>query len=135
MIYTSYFARIKYLPDNIIPIAICAKSPHWFTGIQYKQLAPKYGFFMKWKETHDNAYYIEHFYKEVLNKLSVPSVLKELQSLLPEDVQNRISSNICDSQDFHIALICYEKPDDFCHRHLVADWLNENGIKCREFGM
>ncbi len=20
--------------------------------------------------------------------------------------------------------MCYEKPGDFCHRHLVADWLN-----------
>ena len=32
-----------------------------------------------------------------------------------------------------IALICYEKPTDFCHRHLVADWLNKNGIECEEW--
>ena len=24
-------------------------------------------------------------------------------------------------QDF--ALVCYEKPGDHCHRHLVAEWL------------
>ena len=23
---------------------------------------------------------------------------------------------------YHIALICYEKPEDFCHRHIVAAW-------------
>ena len=33
----------------------------------------------------------------------------------------------------HIALICYEKPTDFCHRHLVADWFNKNGIRCKEY--
>ena len=32
-----------------------------------------------------------------------------------------------------IALICYEKPSDFCHRHLVAEWLNQNGFKCEEW--
>ena len=24
-----------------------------------------------------------------------------------------------------IALVCYEKPGDFCHRHIVADWLDQ----------
>ena len=23
------------------------------------------------------------------------------------------------------ALCCFEKPDEFCHRHLIAEWLNE----------
>lgn len=32
-----------------------------------------------------------------------------------------------------IALICYEKPSDFCHRHLVAEWLNQNGYRCDEW--
>lgn len=34
-----------------------------------------------------------------------------------------------------IALICYEKPTDFCHRHLVAEWLTTNGIKCDEIAL
>jgi uncharacterized protein (DUF488 family) len=33
----------------------------------------------------------------------------------------------------NIALVCYEKPTDFCHRHLVADWLKEHGYECEEF--
>ena len=35
--------------------------------------------------------------------------------------------------DKDVALVCYEKPSDFCHRHLVADWLNKNGFECKEF--
>lgn len=107
-IYTSYFAKLKKLPPNIVPISICGKAPDWYTGLQYKKLAPKYGFFMKWKETHDNDYYIEHFNKEVLNLLDKEEIKKELYIL---------------SQGKDIALICYEKPTDFCHRHLVAKWL------------
>ena len=30
--------------------------------------------------------------------------------------------------------MCYEKPGDFCHRHLLADFLNENlGLDIKEF--
>ena len=52
MIYTTYFAKLKDLPDYIIPISICGKAPDWYKGLQYKKLAPKYDFFMKWKKNH-----------------------------------------------------------------------------------
>ena len=26
-------------------------------------------------------------------------------------------------------LCCYESPDKFCHRHILAKWLNENNVK------
>lgn len=58
MLYTTYFAKLRSLPDNVIPISICAKAPEWYDGIQYKKLAPKYGFFKEWKKTHDNEYYV-----------------------------------------------------------------------------
>ena len=44
MIYTTYFAKLKKLPDNVIPISICGKAPGWYGGLQYKKLAPKYDF-------------------------------------------------------------------------------------------
>ena len=31
------------------------------------------------------------------------------------------------------ALICYEKPSDFCHRHLVSEWLKERGFDIEEW--
>ena len=36
MIYTSYFAKMKDLPDNIVPISIAGKSPDWYNGLEYK---------------------------------------------------------------------------------------------------
>lgn len=133
MIYTTYFAKLKSLPKNVIPISICGKAPSWYTGLQYKKLAPKYGFFMKWKETHDNDYYIEHFNKEVLDVSSIIQVLTELQCLLPSEIKRQMQSPFYNNSDWHIALVCYEKPSDFCHRHLVADWFNKNGFECKEF--
>jgi uncharacterized protein YeaO (DUF488 family) len=118
MIYTTYFAKLKSLPKHIIPISICGKAPDWYKGIQYKKLAPKYDFFMKWKETHDNDYYIKCFNEQVLDKLNAWDVVSEL---------------VDPNSGIDIALVCYEKPTDFCHRHLVAEWLRDNGFVCKEW--
>ena len=81
MIYTTYFAKLNKLPQHIIPISICGKAPDWYSGLQYKKLAPKYEFFMKWKENHDNNYYIKCFQEQVLDKLDVRKVLEELDDM------------------------------------------------------
>ena len=135
MIYTSYFAKLRTLPKNIIPISICAKTPDWYNGLQYKKLAPKYDFFKKWKENHDNDYYIKCFEEQVLGKLDAHEVVRELDSLMT-DVVTSIDYGFelsCGTPQF--VLICYEKPSDFCHRHLVAKWLNDNGFECGEWGI
>ena len=119
-IYTSYFANIKNLPDNLYPISICGKAPDWYKGVQYKALAPKYWFFKKYKEDRDNEFYALVFNKEVLSVLRPHEVLSDLKKL----TGNKIP-----------CLLCYEKPGDFCHRHLVAEWLQNNcGIEVREYG-
>lgn len=124
MIFTSYFAKLKSLPDNIIPISICGKAPDWYKGLQYKKLSPKYDFFMEWKKNHDNDYYIKCFNEQVLDKLDALTVMRDLVDLV-NSTENHIGKEI--------ALICYEKPSDFCHRHLVADWLRKNGLQCEEW--
>ena len=40
MIYTSYFGKLKSLPKNIVPVAICGGLPEWYHGAWYKKLAP-----------------------------------------------------------------------------------------------
>lgn len=110
-IYTSYFAKMKKIPEDILRISICGKAPDWYDGIQYKKVAPKYGFFQEWKKNHDNDFYIKHFNSEVLETLKAEEVYKDLEKLS--------NGNDC-------VLLCYEKSSDFCHRHLVANWLKEN---------
>ncbi len=118
-IYTSYYAKSKKIPEDIVRISIAGGPPKGYEGLQYKKVAPKYGFFIKWKETHDNVFYIEHFNSEVLCKLNAQGVYNDLEIL---------------SKGKDCVLLCYEKPEDFCHRHLVADWLsNELNIDVKEW--
>ena len=53
-----------------------------------------------------------------------------LAQLNPKEVE-KLLYWMSDGRD--VALVCYEKPEGFCHRHLVADWLNENGIVVKEW--
>ena len=122
-IYTTYFSKIRLLPGDVVPISISMKSPDWYKGLEYKKLAPKFNFFMEWKRNKNNGYYIDHYYSEVLNKLNPEKVIEDLINLIPSD--HEING---------IALVCYEKPGIFCHRHIVAHWLIKNiGIKVLEF--
>ena len=115
--FTGYFARLKnYQKANLTSISIAAKAPIWYKGDEYKKLAPKWSFYSEWKNgSHkgDNDYYTKHFKEEVLDKLDPEQVLKELEGFSGVSEDN-------------IILLCYEKTGTFCHRHLVADWLNQN---------
>ena len=115
MFYTSYFAKLKKIPENITPISIAGKAPDWYTGIQFKKLAPKYGFFMEYKKDHDEEKYTKCFYEQVLDNLDANEIAIQIRKL---------------AENSDIALICYEKPSDFCHRHIVEKWLKDNGIPC-----
>lgn len=134
MIYTSYFANIRKFPSNVIPVAICAKLPDWYTGLQYRKLSPKYGDLMKYKNGHDeDGYlildYIKGFNNNTLKCLNPLWVLNDLNDLIGQDT----SCPIWENPDAHIALVCYEKPGMFCHRQLVAEWLRQYGVTCEEW--
>ena len=124
MIYTSYFAKLKSLPKDIIPISICAKSPNWYKGLQYKRLAPTYDILMKYKQDGNKEDYIRSFNEQVLSRLNASEAVFDLGRLADKD--NTYYS-------FDICLFCYEKSSDFCHRHLVAEWLRKDGYDCEEW--
>lgn len=137
MIYTSYFGRGRAKDndgwrENVIPVAICAKPPKGFTGKWYKKLAPPYDLLMEWKRDPNNDDYFglkrKAYYDAVLNNLDIRAVLRDLQRFYPG-----CTMPLWLSKRDHIVLLCYEKPGDFCHRHFVAQWLNDNGIKCEEY--
>ena len=122
MIYTSYFGKLKSLPKNIVPVAICGGLPEWYHGAWYKKLAPTWMIWKNWNETHDEVKYRETYFPTVLAKLNQDTVIEELN----EFIRNYPLGT-------EIALICYEKPEDFCHRHLVAEWLQEAGYQVQEY--
>lgn len=113
--YTSYFGlsrKIRRDHPDFAQIAICGKLVFPWDGLSYATLAPKKWFFDEWKADHDDAKYVERFNAEVLGKLDRNRVLADLAEL-------------AGGNDKTVVLMCYEKPDDFCHRHLVAQWLGD----------
>ncbi len=117
MIYTSYFAKLKDVEN---PIAICGKSHEWYGGPQFRTLAPKWKFFSDYKAgLIDSDGYTKQYAELVTGQLDPHKVVQDLMAIYP-GAQN-------------ITLLCYEIQTDFCHRHLVAKWLQENGYPVKEF--
>ena len=75
----------------------------------------------EYKQNPDEERYIKRYEREVLSKLNIDELNQIFNTILQESGKE------------HIALICYEKSSDFCHRHILARWLNERGIECKEF--
>ncbi len=116
-IYTSYFGNLKRLgAQKIIPIGVALYTPKWYQGPELKLLAPR-GYMLAKDVTEDS--YIQMYNGQVLARLNPGGVVKMIEQL---------------SGGRDCALLCYEKPGDFCHRHLIADWLNKSlGIGVEEF--
>lgn len=109
-IQTSYFS--KYKGENAVSISL--SKPKWYPNCrEYKILAPTWDLLNRYKKDKDEDYYIGRYYREVLSKLDPQKVYEELG----EDA----------------VLLCWEKSSDFCHRHLIAEWLEHHlGIEVNE---
>ena len=97
-----------------------------FEGNSYTKLAPKKEFWKIWhdnigkiSEEENNEYYMREYYKQVLSKLDANTVYSEL---------NEFGKNV--------VLLCFEENNEFCHRQLVATWLErELGIAIPEISI
>lgn len=117
-IYTSYFANLKNIPSDIIPISIARKTPPWFDGLSIKLLAPDEHTLLKYNYDGNHDRYIKEYSEEVLKLLYAPKLVHYFE----------VKSGGKD-----VVLLCYESPEKFCHRHLLSDWLNKNGFHCKEY--
>lgn len=116
MIYTGYFARIKDYDGTCISIA--GKTPDGINCEKYLKFAPSKSLVYDYKSGEIGAFaYIDRYQKEVLDKLDKQEVHDYLTSF-----------------DEDIILLCYEPSNIFCHRHIVADWIeSELGLKVEEY--
>lgn len=115
-IYTSYFGNIKKLIQaGITPIGISQYPPIWFGGVSMKELAP-HSYMLS--STIGPEEYKRLFKTKILACLKRNVVVKKIEQI---------------SGGKDVALICFEKEPETCHRSLVAEWLNEGGIKVEEY--
>lgn len=87
-------------------VAICLYPPIDWTDLQFPALAPSRDIFYSIKSGKINEEEYERRYREeILSKLD------------PQNIYDMFKNNV---------LLCYESPGKFCHRRIVAAWLQEN---------
>lgn len=131
MLYTSYFGFVPKLPNNIHLVSIALYPPDWYQGYECRQLVPTKELFRHWKQNHDIAYYTEYYKDNILNNVNRFDILDELQKIFIKETGR--TEPFYKSKEEHIALLCFEKSREFCHRHLVARWFVQIGIPCQEY--
>ena len=122
MIFTGYYAKLnQYKNLGLEPIAISGKRPDFYDGLYYPEFAPRYWMYQRWKD------------KDITNEGYAEEYKKYLDTLDKEEIRKDFKPYV-NSPKNHVILLCYEKPSDFCHRHVLAEWLFENlGIEVAEY--
>ena len=117
-IYTTYFANVRNLPDDMCPISISLYPPKGWTGLTYPPLYPTQEMLKHVKSTGDHRKYILDYTHCILDNLDKNQVRAELSQL----IETSGKSSAC--------LVCYEKPSSgfYCHRQIVGKWLDISEI-------
>ena len=118
-IFTSYFGNSRKLKEaGIKIICVAIGKPRIIAGIpQMLNVCPP-RYMVSGPCYHDE--YLK-LYDRILASQDANQVVKQIEML---------------SGGKDVALCCYEKPGDFCHRHILAKWITENtGIEITEFGV
>lgn len=115
-IYTSYFGQLKNLAkDGIVPISIARYTPQYFKGRLLIEVAPTGPMLKMEEEEYRKAY------AEILRHVDVNKLLSSIQEI---------------SGGRSVALLCYEKIGEFCHRRLLAEWIERSlNIEVPEYGV
>lgn len=114
-LYTSYYAKSGTHPSAI---SISANAPSFYVGDKYLALAPSWELIRAYKSGQvDEGGYVEWYLR----------LLKD-RKLVPQQVADNIAEGSI--------LLCYEKSGDFCHRHIVAEWLESSAdVEVTELGV
>ena len=112
MIYTSYYGnRRKY--DGFYRISISRSAPEQSYDLRLLDLAPSSQLLQNYKNGITNEEEYTRRYLSSLETLKKRGYLDKFVNYLTNHTQD-------------VVLLCYEKPDKFCHRHILANYLNQN---------
>lgn len=117
MLYTSYHAMTgKLRAKGVTVVNISRHPPRWLApGLQkhYLELAPQSWMLRATTEEYNKAF------DEILDKLSPADVYEDLMDL---------------GNGGDVAIVCFEKDRNDCHRKTVAEWLEKMlGIEVPEY--
>ncbi len=112
MILTSYFGNISNLPEGKRAVSIALHPPKGIDVEEGSEFYPTSDILRGYKagviSTHE---YEKQYRDEVLAKLDAREMYAKYDGAV---------------------LLCYEAPNDFCHRQIMIDWFKENGFNIEE---
>lgn len=118
--YTSYMSNKRICNKDGFKIPVCNRIYVWNGYSEwYRDLAPT-DQMIQW--LHDQSK-ITSRVKEIFTK----HYIAKLNSLKAEGILQKYVDDINKRLQYDdVFLLCYEKPKEFCHRHILAKFLNEN---------
>ena len=120
-IWTGYYAKMKkYKEIGLVPVSIAYGTPIWYEGETCFELAPPRKLLMKYKDGVISSDEYATEYNSFLGKVDWSMIIEKLFKI----------SDKHDGSD--LVLVCFEKSGDFCHRHLLAEYLTKHGLKVEE---
>lgn len=120
MIYTGYYSKVKeYADSGLILLSISRTKPEFAKScIDIPQLFPSNKILWDYKKGKIDEMEYTSKYLDQLNELGVDRIIKMIQIF-----------------GDNVVLLCWESPEKFCHRHILADYINKNSnINVEEFG-
>ena len=137
-LYTSYYANIKNIPANYLMVGISQFCPEWlkdnapdnFLFMRGNFLAPTKELLNDIKSGNIDQFeyrkrYEEQFDEFFKNASYQYKTVDQWYQAMDEEFSDKYQA---------IVFLCYEKPSDFCHRHILRDILNhKHHIRIEEF--
>lgn len=120
-VYTSYYGNAAVLDlYNVVKIRIALYAPRYTKAHENcPSLAPSKSLLSDIKNDLIGPPEYTVRYEEELSQLNPEKVYQELLDL---------------GKGRDVVILCYEKPPDFCHRHIAANWFkDELGVELIEF--
>ena len=112
---TGYFSKAKFYSKNGWALVSIALKDAWFLPndlkiTSLKELAPTPEI-LKLKDNPEE--YEKRFHAEVLSKIDWCVLYSKLCTIARAEKKEKV------------VFLCYESPEKFCHRHIVAKWLGD----------
>ena len=118
MYYTSYFAYVRKLnKEKFRFVCVTASKPDFCDNSieDWSFLGPSLNALKAYKK--------QQITKEEYITLYVIKL---------NDNWNRFKDFLILNENENIVLLCYEKSSEFCHRHILRNFLNTKGLECKE---
>lgn len=121
-VYTSYFTHkiFKYWDKDYLTVPICSTLPKYYTYFTkwYRDLAPDPEILKQFKQIKSKTKSIRSWFAK--------EYLKKLKSLKEEGILDIYIKDLKDLVKYDdVFLLCYERPSQFCHRKILAAYLNK----------